>query len=140
MPGKVNPVIPEAVNQVVYQIVGNNVAVSMAAEAGQLQLNAMEPVIFFNDLHSLRLLTNAAKMLNEKCIVRIEVDKERCEALLRNSLVHAAHLVPALGHDTAAMVAKTAFANKRSLRATTVEMNLLSAEDFDRLLAPQAMA
>ena len=89
MPGKVNPVIPEVMNQIAYQVVGNDMTVTMAAEAGQLELNAMEPVILFNVLESMRILSRGMTTLAERCVRGIEADVERCEALLRGSLVLA---------------------------------------------------
>ena len=89
MPGKVNPVIPEVVNQVCYQVIGNDLTTTMAAEAGQLQLNAMEPVVAYNLLNSLTIMANAIDVLTEKCVTGIRADTERCAALLDRSLVLA---------------------------------------------------
>jgi aspartate ammonia-lyase len=86
MPGKVNPVIPEAVNQTAFQVIGNDLAVHMAAEAGQLQLNAFEPVIIYNILSSLRMMTNAATMLTERCIRGIKANTDHCGNLVRDSI------------------------------------------------------
>lgn len=86
MPGKVNPVIPEAVNQTCFQVVGNDMAITMAAEAGQLQLNAFEPVIIYNLLSNLRMLTNACNMLTDRCVRQITANVDHCDALVRNSV------------------------------------------------------
>lgn len=108
MPGKVNPVIPEVVNQVAFQVIGNDLTVTMAAEAGQLQLNAMEPVAIFNILQSIRILKRAMTCLTDRCVVGIEADEARCGALLENSLALATSLVPIIGYEEAARVAKHA--------------------------------
>lgn len=133
MPGKVNPVIPEAVNQVAYEVIGRDVTVTMAAEAGQLQLNAMEPVVLFSILSSIRLLTRAARMLNKKCISGIIADEERCAELLNNSLALAASLVPEIGYEKAAFAAKTALENGLSLREVVIEHNFIEADAVERL-------
>jgi len=133
MPGKVNPVIPEAVNQVAYQVVGNDVTITMAAEAGQLQLNAMEPIIVFNLLSSIRLLCRAVTMLDEKCVKGIEADRDRCAELLDKSLVNAAALVPIIGYERAARIAKTALAEGKTLKETALELRELSVAEFDNI-------
>ncbi|WP_288960831.1 aspartate ammonia-lyase [uncultured Sulfitobacter sp.] len=137
MPGKVNPVIPEAVNQVAYEVIGRDVTVTMAAEAGQLQLNAMEPVIFYSILNSTRLLTRAAKMLNEKCVVGIEADERRCAELLNKSLALAASLVPVIGYEKATFAAKLAQKLGISLREAVLRERLLNASELERHLPAQ---
>lgn len=133
MPGKVNPVIPEAVNQVAYEVIGRDVTVTMAAEAGQLQLNAMEPVIFYSILKSVRLLTRAATMLDEKCVSKIEANEERCAALLENSLALAASLVPIIGYDKSAFAATIALKDGLSLRDAVTAHNLMEAADVEKI-------
>ncbi|NVO58460.1 aspartate ammonia-lyase [Rhodobacteraceae bacterium B1Z28] len=139
MPGKVNPVIPEVVNQVCYQVIGNDLTITMAAEAGQLQLNAMEPVVAYNLLKSLKIMINAVDVLTEKCVTGIRADAGRCAALLDNSLVLATALAPHLGYDAAAKIAKQALATGRSIREVASESSLLSAEQLDQILSPAAM-
>ncbi|MGD9863860.1 MAG: aspartate ammonia-lyase [Pseudodonghicola sp.] len=134
MPGKVNPVIPEAVTQVAYEVIGRDVTVTMAAEAGQLQLNAMEPVIFYSLLSSTRLLTRAARMLNEKCVAGIEADEQRCAELLNKSLALAASLVPVIGYEKAAFAAKVALKQGISLREAIMREGLLDASELERHL------
>ena len=92
MPGKVNPVIPEVVNQVAYQVIGNDLTVTMASESGQLQLNAFEPVIIYKVLESMRMLSRAMAVLTDRCVTGIQADEARCEALLNGSLVFATAL------------------------------------------------
>ncbi|WP_420414348.1 aspartate ammonia-lyase [Roseibium sp.] len=108
MPGKVNPVIPEVVNQVAFQVIGNDLTVTMAAESGQLQLNAMEPVAIYNILQSIRILKRAMACLTDRCVKGIEADETRCRSLLDNSLAMATSLVPQIGYERSAEVAKYA--------------------------------
>ncbi len=126
MPGKVNPVIPEVVNQVAYQVIGNDLTVTMAAEAGQLQLNAMEPIAIYNILQSMRILRRAMACLTDRCILGIEANVARCQALLDNSLAMATFLVPQIGYELAAKAARHALAENVSLpealRALGIEM------------------
>jgi aspartate ammonia-lyase len=115
MPGKVNPVIPEVVNQVAFQVIGNDLTVTMAAESGQLQLNAMEPVAILNILQSIRVLKRAMACLTDRCILGIEADEARCRELLENSLAMATSLVPQIGYEKAAKVAKHALNHDMSV-------------------------
>ncbi|MCG7519820.1 aspartate ammonia-lyase [Ruegeria sp. Ofav3-42] len=117
MPGKVNPVIPEVVNQVAYQVIGNDLTITMAAESGQLQLNAMEPIVTFRLLDSIRILRRSMNTLTERCVRGIEADEERCRDLLANSLVSATALAPILGYDAAARIAKQALKDKTTIQA-----------------------
>lgn len=133
MLGKVNPVIPEVVNQVAYQVIGNDLTVTFAAEAGQLQINAMEPVILFNVLQSLRILTRAITVLTERCVEGIEADADRCEALVGNSLIVAAALVPRIGYEAAARVATLAVRDGRTIADTIVDLGLMTRDDFEEL-------
>lgn len=122
MPGKINPVIPEVVNQVAFQVIGNDLTVTMAAEAGQLQLNAFEPVIVLNVLQSMRILMQAMDTLAERCVKGIEANVAQCEGALENSLVLATMLVPHIGYENAARVAKTALADGSSVAATALAL------------------
>jgi aspartate ammonia-lyase len=136
MPGKVNPVIPEVVNQIAYQVIGNDLTVTLAAEAGQLQLNAMEPVLVLNILQSMRMLIRGMSVLREKCIVGIEADRERCRELLEGSLVTVTALNPYIGYDAAAEVAKVALLTRRSIRDVVLAEGLMSQEQLDEALSP----
>ena len=131
MPGKVNPVIPEVVNQIAYQVIGNDLTVTMAAEAGQLQLNAMEPVIVLNILQSMRMLIRGMTVLREKCIVGIEADEDRCRELLDRSLVTVTALNPYIGYTEAARVAKLALASNRTIRAVALAERLMTEAQLD---------
>jgi aspartate ammonia-lyase len=121
MPGKVNPVIPEVVNQVAFQVIGQDMTVTMAAEAGQLQLNAMEPVIGFNLLWSLRLLRNAVDALSELCVSGIRADQEACKRHLDESTALATALIPTIGYDAASKLAKDSLRTGRSVRELYAE-------------------
>lgn len=134
MPGKINPVIPEVVNQVAFQVIGNDLTVTMAAEAGQLQLNAFEPVIILNVLQSMRILMQAMDTLNERCVSGIEANVAQCEGMLENSLVLATMLVPHIGYAKAAKVAKTALAENASVTETAVKLGFGTAEEITAML------
>ena len=126
MPGKVNPVIPEVVNQIAYQVIGNDLTVTLAAEAGQLQLNAMEPVIVLNILQSMRMLIRGMSVLREKCVIGIEADRERCRELLEGSLVTVTALNPYIGYAAASRVAKEALKSRRSIRDVVLAEGLMT--------------
>ena len=130
MPGKINPVIPEVVNQVAFQVIGNDLTVTMAAEAGQLQLNAMEPIIILNVLQSMRILMQSMDTLAERCIKGIEANVAQCEGALENSLVLATMLVPHIGYAKAAKVAKTALTKGQNVIDTAVELEFGSREEI----------
>jgi aspartate ammonia-lyase len=116
MPGKVNPVIPEVINQICFQAIGNDLVVTMASEAGQLQLNAMEPVIFYKIMETITTLTNGMDVLTTRCVNGIEADRARCAALLDGSLVLATGLAPLIGYEAATKLAKYAQAEGITLR------------------------
>jgi aspartate ammonia-lyase len=133
MPGKINPVIPEVVNQVAFQVIGNDLTVTMAAEAGQLQLNAMEPVIVLNVLLSMRMLMRAMETLTERCVKGIEANVEVCETALENSLVLATMLVPHVGYAKAAKVAKAALDGGCGIADAAVALGVTTREEIDEL-------
>jgi len=139
MPGKVNPVIPEAVSQCAYQVAGNDVAISMAAEAGQLQLNAMEPLIALNILSSMNLLMNACTMFKTLCIEGISANENRCKDLLDNSLGLVTALNPYLGYELSTQVAKEALASGRSVIDIVKQQNLLDETQLKNILSAQSM-
>lgn len=130
MPSKVNPVIPEVVNQIAYQVIGNDLTVTLAAEAGQLQLNAMEPVLVLNILQSMRMLIRGMSVLREKCVIGIEADRERCIELLEGSLITVTALNPYIGYAAASRVAKQALASRRSIREVVLSEGLMSEEQL----------
>ncbi len=142
MPGKVNPVICEAVMQVAAQVIGNDAAVAVAGLGGVgslLELNVAMPVMARNVLESIALLARAARALAEKVVRGLEVDRARCAELIERSLGMATPLVPVLGYDRAAAIAKRAASEGRTVRAVAGEDGGLAAEELDRLLDPAAM-
>ncbi|NVK39906.1 MAG: aspartate ammonia-lyase [Oceanospirillaceae bacterium] len=139
MPGKVNPVIPEAVNQTAYQVIASDLAVTLAAEAGQLQLNAMEPMIVYNLLNSIKMLCNACTMLEERCIRGIRANREQCARHVDHSIGIITALVPHIGYSNASRIASTALTSGATVRELVVAEGLLDEFQLDRLLSPQAM-
>ncbi|MCR5890115.1 aspartate ammonia-lyase [Hymenobacter sp. J193] len=140
MPGKVNPVVPEVVNQTAFYVIGADLTVTMAAEAGQLQLNVMEPVISFALFTSISYLTNACHTLREKCVVGITANKERAEELVRNSIGIVTQLNPVLGYETSAEIAKEALRTGKSVYAIAVtERQLLTQAKWDEIFTFENM-
>ena len=140
MPGKVNPVICEAVTQVCAQVVGNDAAIAVAGLSGQLQLNVFIPLIARNLLESVRLLANVSNAFVEKCLDGLQADRARAEALVEGSLAMVTALVPAIGYDAAAALAKEAAATGRTVRALCLEKGVLPPEELARLLDPARQA
>ena len=139
MPGKVNPVIPEAVNQVCFDVIGGDMTVTMAAEAGQLQLNVFEPVIVFRLLRHISALGNACKMLREKCIVGIEANPVVMREYVERSIGIVTALLPELGYEVCTKVAKEALDSGRGVVELVLEQNLLTREQVDAILDPSRM-
>lgn len=139
MPGKVNPVIPEAVNQTAYQVIANDLAVTLAAESGQLQLNAMEPLIVYNLLNSMKMLCNACEMLEARCVSGIKANREQCAQHLDNSIGVITALVPHIGYANASRIAKTALNTGSTVRELVIGEGLLDSAQLDNLLSPQSM-
>ena len=139
MPGKVNPVVPEAVCQVVAQVIGNDAAVAFGGSAGNFELNVMVPVMARNVLESVRLLANASRALATKCVDGIEADAARCERYALASPAIVTALNPLIGYERAAEVVKAARASGRDVRAVVVEEGLLSPEEAEKALDPLAM-
>ena len=139
MPGKVNPVIPEAMNQTAYQVIAADLAVTLAAEAGQLQLNAMEPMIIYNLLNSLKMLKEACQMLEHRCIRGIIANEQACAAHVDNSIGIITALVPHIGYSNASRIAHTALMTGSTVKALIIEENLMSESELNRLLSPQSM-
>jgi fumarate hydratase class II len=135
MPGKVNPVIPEVVIQVAAQVVGNDVAVSLGCQAGVFELNTMLPLIAYNLLQSIKLLTAAASLFSTKCVDGISANAERCASNLEKSLALATYLAPVIGYDHAAEIAKEAHETGRTVREVTLSKQLLSNDELDRVLS-----
>jgi len=139
MPGKVNPSIAEMVNQVCFQAIGNDVTVTAAAEAGQLELNVMMPVIAHNLLFSMHILTSASRVLAERCIEGIEADAEQCAHWLERSPALVTALAPRIGYADAAKLAKEAVAKHVTVRQLVVEKGILKGKELDAVLDLRAM-
>lgn len=136
MPGKVNPVIPEAVRQAAYQVMANDAAIAMGAQAGELELNAMLPFIADNLFQSLELLYRAADIFIEKCIKGIEADRERCRGMVEDSFAYATALAPHIGYDRATDIAVEARRTGRTIRQVALGTGLFTEEELDRILDP----
>ena len=139
MPGKVNPVIPEVTNQVCFKVIGNDTTVAFAAEAGQLQLNVMEPVIAESILESQTWLTNAMNTLRTKCIDGITVNADHCYDMVKNSIGIVTALNPYIGYKASTKVAKEALETGRSVYDLVLEHGLMTKEKLDEALDPAAM-
>ncbi|MEP6764630.1 MAG: lyase family protein, partial [Gemmatimonadaceae bacterium] len=139
MPGKVNPVIPEVVNQVCFDVIGGDVTVTMAAEGGQLQLNAFEPVIAYRLLRSIDTLRAACLVLRERCVNGITANADRMRYFVEHSIGIVTALVPVIGYETATEIAKTALDSGRGVFDVVLERGLLTREQLDTILNPAAM-
>lgn len=137
MPGKINPVIPEVVNQVAFKVIGNDLTVTMAAEAGQLELNAFEPVIATGILESLSILANGIETLREKCVKGITANETLCLNSVHNSLGILTALSPYLGYEACSDLAKDALTNNRNILELIVEKNLIPQDQLDILIEPK---
>jgi aspartate ammonia-lyase len=139
MPGKVNPVIPEAVNQVCFDVIGGDITVTMAAEAGQLQLNVFEPIIAFRLLRNISALKNACQVLRERCVVGIEANPEVMRSAVERSIGLVTALLPELGYEVCSQVAKDALASGRGVVELLLEKKLLTRAQIDEILDPSRM-
>ena len=139
MPGKVNPVIPEAVLMVAAQVVGNDAAISIAGMGGNFELNVMMPVIAHNLLQSIEITANACTAFADSCITGIEVNAEKARAYVEGSLAMCTALVPKIGYDAAAAIAKEAFNTGKTVREIAVEREVLPADELERVLDARAM-
>ncbi len=139
MPGKVNPTQAEALTMVCAQVFGNDVACGIGGMNGHLQLNVFKPVIIHNVLESIRLLSDAARSFTDRCVVGIEVNRERVAELVEKSLMLVTALNPVIGYDNAAKVAKKAYAEGLTLKEAAVALGLLTPEEFDRHVRPEKM-
>lgn len=139
MPGKVNPVIPEVVNQVAYRIIGNDLTVTFASEAGQLELNVMEPIIVHCLFESIEMLIKAMDTLREQCIVGITANEEVCRNMVYNSIGLVTALNPYLGYETSSMLAKEALETGKGIYDLVLEHNLMSEKELQKILQPKNM-
>jgi aspartate ammonia-lyase len=139
MPGKVNPVIPEVVNQVAFEVIGNDMTVTMAAEAGQLQLNAFEPVIAHSLFKSLAHLASACRTLNERCVRGIEANAGRARRLLDDSTALVTALTPVLGYARSAEIARDALATGQRVYDLVLARGWMTREQLDAILRPEIL-
>lgn len=139
MPGKVNPVIPEVVNQIAYKVIGNDLTVTFAAEAGQLQLNVMEPVIVRSIFESMEMLENGMSTLKDRCIDGVTANVEHCKEMVLNSIGIVTAVNPTLGYEASSRIAKRALSENRSVYDLILEEGLLTKEKLDEILAPERM-
>ena len=139
MPGKVNPVIPEVVSQVAFHIVGHDTTITMAAEAGQLELNAFEPVVFCNLFESITTLEKAVDTLIVNCITGITANRKHCKDLMESSAGIATALCPHIGYKASATIAKTAVKTGKSVRELVLDQGLMSEEELNQVLDPYLM-
>ena len=139
MPGKVNPTQCEAMTMACVQVFGNNTAVTFAGASGNFELNVYKPVIIFNVLNSIRLLSDACESFTDHCVLGIEANRANIQKHLNNSLMLVTALNPHIGYDNAAKVAKKAFAENITLKEAAVALGLLTAEKFDQIVQPKSM-
>ncbi|GJE29175.1 aspartate ammonia-lyase [Methylobacterium organophilum] len=139
MPGKVNPVIPEVVNQVAFLVIGHDLTVTLCAEGGQLQLNAFEPTIGYCVLSSIRMLGAAVDTLTKRCVEGIEADRERCRSLVQGSVGLVTALAPTLGYEASSRIARRALAENRAVAELVLEEGLLTEAQLNALLELEAM-
>lgn len=139
MPGKVNPVIPECMSQIAYHVIGNDLVVTLASEAAQLQLNAMEPVLVYKILESIQQLTNGMQMLETRCVRGITANPEVCQGYLDRSVSLVTALNPYLGYENSSRIAKAALKSGRRVIDLVLEENLLSEEQLKEILKPENM-
>jgi aspartate ammonia-lyase len=139
MPGKINPVIPEVVNQIAFKVIGNDLTVTIAAEAGQLQLNVFEPVIVESLFESIEMLKNGMMTLKQKCVDGITANEERCRTLVENSIGLVTALNPVLGYEKSTQLAKEALDKNRGVYELVLEKKLLTKSELDEILKPENM-
>lgn len=139
MPGKVNPVIPEVVNQIAFKVIGNDLTVTLAAEAGQLELNVMEPIIVYSLFESIEMLKNGMNTLNHRCIKGITANEERCREMVYNSIGLVTALNPVIGYEASNKLAKEALEGNRSVYDLVLEQKLMTKAQLDEVLDPKNM-
>jgi aspartate ammonia-lyase len=139
MPGKVNPVIPEVMSQVAFCIIGNDTCITMAAEAGQLELNFAEPVLYHKLFESIVALTGAVQTFVDRCVLGITANRERCAELVEESVGVITAICPQVGYKKSAKVAKKAIATGKSVREVLKEEKLLPEDEIDSILDPKTM-
>jgi fumarate hydratase class II len=139
MPGKVNPVMAEALCQVAVQVIGNDAAITLGGLSGNFELNVMMPVMAHNLLESIELLTKATRAFTDRCITDLEADEERCAEMIEKSLAMCTALTPKIGYEAAAKIAKEAYASGKTVREVAEEQDVLSKEELNKALDPWSM-
>lgn len=139
MPGKVNPVIPEAVSQAAMQVMGSDTVIAQACAAGNLELNAFLPLVTWNLLDSIDLLITACLILRTRCIDGIEADEKRCRQYVENSTAAATAMLPMLGYEKCSQIARTAKEQNKTVRQIVIEQKLMSPQEFDQCISPEAV-
>jgi fumarate hydratase class II len=139
MPGKVNPVMAEMLNMAMFQVMGNDMTILMAGQAGQLELNVMMPVIGYNLFQSMDIIINAVNAFTEKCVRGVQANPEKARGWLAKNVILVTALNPVIGYSKGAEVAKEAMAKNRTVRDVVVEKGYLTEEEADRLLNVQSL-
>lgn len=139
MPGKVNPVMAESVTQVAAQVIGNDAAITIGGQSGNFELNVMMPVMAYNLLQSIMILSNVSNAFTDKCVVGIKADKKRCEEMIEKSLAMCTVLAPIIGYDAAAKLAKEAYETGKTVRQVALEKKILPEDELNRVLDPWSM-
>jgi fumarate hydratase class II len=139
MPGKINPVVAEAVNQVHKQVIGNDATVAAGAAEGQLDLNLYKPVLAYNFLQSAELVSNASEVFAERFVAKLEANVDAVEEQVERSMALATALNPTIGYDKAAEVAKEALKRDKTVREVVIEKGYLTEEEADEVLDPEKM-
>ena len=139
MPGKINPVIPEAISQIAYEVIGNDTTITLSCEAGQLELNAFEPIIFRQLFESIKMLTNGIETFKTECIEPLEVNRENCNKEVQESIGIVTALCPKMGYKKCSEIAKKALKEKKLVKDVIIEEGILSKEDLEKYLNPKDM-
>jgi aspartate ammonia-lyase len=139
MPGKVNPVIPEVVNQVAFEVIGNDITVTLASEAGQLQLNAFEPIMGWSLFKSITHLASACRTLQDNCVAGIDANRDLLARRVRESVTLVTALNPIIGYEKAALIAKTAIATGQPIDEVAQQLGIMTREEMDALLVPEKL-
>ena len=139
MPGKVNPVMAEVVNQVCFQVQGNDHTIALATGAGQFELNVMEPVLVYNVIQSVEILTNVVRVFRERCIVGITANRERCQNMVDNSVGIITPLVSYVGYEGATQLAKEVMSSNKTVRQLVSEKGIFTEEEIEKILSPKNM-
>jgi len=139
MPAKVNPVIPEAVTMIAAQVIGNDVTISLGGQSGNFELNVMKPIIAYNLLQSIDLMSNGCDVLRERCVDGLKANRERCEEMVERSLAMVTSLAPKIGYDQAAGIAKEAYETGRTVREVATQQKVLPEKELEQALDPRSM-